>query len=213
MARWLCEGIASTEGFSVDVFNLATGASDSNSRRLLKPSTLLRRSILGPRNGPVSQWGANLVEIEAMRYRARRELSRALRSYDLIQVVSGSPALARAVVGLGIPVVIQCATTAAWERGAAKRSGHFLSALWRGLMTRIVGRTERLAIRRCDAVVVENEQMANLCLAIGQRAVYKIPPGVDTTRFTPAPRWNSQGAILSVCRLGDSRKGLARLVR
>jgi glycosyltransferase involved in cell wall biosynthesis len=50
--------------------------------------------------------------------------------------------------------------------------------------------------------------------AIGQHAVAKAPPGVDVERFgPPAEGWRRDGYLLSVCRLGDQRKGIGRLIR
>jgi glycosyltransferase involved in cell wall biosynthesis len=63
-------------------------------------------------------------------------------------------------------------------------------------------------------VLVENEAMVAAATEAGQRNVVKAPPGVDTTRFLPAfDGWRKDGHLLSVCRLGDPRKGLDRLIR
>src|SRR5438128_712892 len=105
VARWLRDSLRSTAGYVVDVHDLATSSRDPYSRRLLKPKSWARRS-LRIRSGDeesLTHWGANAVEIETMRYRPRRELSQALQNYDLIQVVTGTPAWAAAVVGVGVP--------------------------------------------------------------------------------------------------------------
>src|SRR4051794_37243297 len=80
-------------------------------------------------------WGGNAVEFEFMRYRPRRELTSVLQTYDLVQVVAGSPAWGAAVVDAGIPVALQVATRACWERSSqfAARPGARTS--WRRGMT------------------------------------------------------------------------------
>ena len=56
--------------------------------------------------------------------------------------------------------------------------------------------------------------MQEFARSVCKTRVYWAPPGVDTKRFTPrAEGWDSTGYLLSVCRLGDPRKGLDRLVR
>jgi len=216
VARWLRDSLRSTAGYVVDVHDLATSSRDSNSRRLLKPKSWARRSL---RNRPgatesVTHWGANAVEIETMRYRPRRELSHALQNYDLIQVVTGTPAWAAAVVEVGVPIVLLVATTVEWERQQhlAQQTGAL--GLWRRAMTSVVVRLERQALGKVDAVLVLNSAMLDRVKSAGQKHVIKSPPGIDTTVFSPASTgWRPDGYLLSVCRLSDPRKGLERMIR
>jgi glycosyltransferase involved in cell wall biosynthesis len=149
-----------------------------------------------------------------MRYRPRRELTRALRGYDLVQVVAGSPAWASAVAGCRVPVVLQVASLARWERASQLAGQPFAARAWRGAMTRLTTRAEGRALAGVDAVLVENAAMFDWVRSLGHEHVVKAAPGVDTGFFTPAPGgWRPDGHLLSVCRLGDPRKGLDRLVR
>lgn len=148
-----------------------------------------------------------------MRYLPRRGLSRALRDFDIIQVVTGAPALANVAIGLGVPVVIQVATLLKWERAFTRTSYDGPSGLWRRLMAQTVSPLEKRALKRADAVLVENDEMHKLCDHLGQKNAHKIPPGVDTKRFVPPATWCQDGYLLSVCRLDDARKGLDRLVK
>ncbi|MFF3855560.1 glycosyltransferase family 4 protein [Micromonospora sp. NPDC002575] len=201
-------------GYDVDLHDLATTSVDAASRRLVAPGTWWRRSVRTPMAAAAGwHWGANAVEVEWMRYRPRRELSRELRGYDLVQVVCGTPAWAGAVTGLGPPVVLQVATVAAWERTALLAQGTTLRNRWRRVMTTGVSRLERTALCRVDAVLVENPGMAELARSVGQERVLLAPPGVDTSVFTPAAGGRRRdGHLLSLCRLADPRKGLDRLV-
>src|SRR5664280_3041230 len=148
-----------------------------------------------------------------MRDRPRVELTRILRSYDLIQVVSGVPALAAAATRAGVPVILQTASTAAWEREWQLADQARVARTWRQGMTVLTSRIEHSALHNVDMVLVENDAMLEHVLALGQQNVVKAPPGVDTDRFIPEPSgWSSDGYLLSVCRLGDERKGLNRIV-
>jgi glycosyltransferase involved in cell wall biosynthesis len=214
VARWLSNALRGA-GFAVHIFDLASSRSDAQSRQLSSPSSWRSRSLLHSDMEPnVTSVGANGVEVEALRYLPRTELSRELRRFDLVQVVAGGPALALAATRSRRPIVIQVATRASWERGA-QPAPHFSGIrLWRSGMTKVVSQMERLAIRRADAVLVENRAMQEWVADRGQTRAVLAPPGVDINCFTPrAQGWNASGYLLSVCRLADPRKGLDRLIR
>jgi glycosyltransferase involved in cell wall biosynthesis len=215
VVKWLRSGLESTGTVSVDIHDLATWSKDGNSRRLAKPRTWVRRSLMllpGSDDG-VRHWGANAVELEWMRYRPRAELTKVLRDYDLIQVVNGEPALAAAVTKSGPPVVLQVATTAKWERESQFVGQGSAALAWRRGMAALTSRIERSALRDVDAVLVENDAMLKHVRSLGQLNVVKAPPGLDTDLFRPGlGGWRRDGYLLSVCRLGDARKGLDRMV-
>lgn len=214
VVRWLTDSLRQATAYRVEVHELASSSRDRSSRRLASPSTWLRRSLREPVDLATTHWGANAVEIETMRYRPRRELSRCLRDYDLIQVVSGSPVLAAVVRRAGPPVVLQVATTLRWERASRLAAGPVPLRAWRAAMTASCERVETKALIEADMTLVENDVMLDYVRAIGQPNVAKAAPGVDTERFKPsAVGWRSDGYLLSVCRLSEPRKGLDRLVR
>jgi glycosyltransferase involved in cell wall biosynthesis len=216
VARWLTTSLRDTGKFDVDVFDLATSMSDENSRRVARPSTWTRPSLRSPCsldecNG---HFGANAVEVEFMRYRPRRELNRTLAGYDLVQVVCGTPAWAAAVRVKGVPLVVQAATTVAWERNATRSSARPAVRRWRNAMTTCTGIVEGQAVRSADAVMVENREMAEHVRKLRSPRVHIAPPGVDTTFFRPNPAGHqADGYLLSMCRLHDPRKGLDRMLR
>ncbi|WP_433532401.1 glycosyltransferase family 4 protein [Micromonospora sp. CA-263727] len=216
VVNWLYEGLVASGRYTVDVHDLATSVRDTSSRRLLAPRSWRRASLLGPPGGVPHEryWGANAVELEFMRYRPRPELTAALSGYDCIQVVGGSPAWAAPVLAAGPPVVVQMATLVEWERACGLPSRWRPSGLWRAAMTRLTSRIERSVLTAADAVLVENQVVFDWIEALGQPNVMLAPPGVDTERFSPPPTgWRADGYLLSVCRLGDPRKGLDRMVR
>ena len=215
VASWLRDALRSTGDYTVDMHDLATARDDPRSRRLAVPRSWCRRSLYQEPDPETSvhRWGANATELEVMRYRPRRELSAVLRKYDLIQVVSGTPAWAAAVHAVGVPVALQFATLVAWERESATPASGSLMRGWHGAMTRATTRIEASAIRRAGALLVENSVMLRHVATVGRPDAVKAAPGVDTAYFTPAPGgWQRTGYLLSVSRLGDPRKGLDRMI-
>lgn len=214
VARWLRDGLREA-GHHVDVHDLATSSRDPSSRRIARPASWLQASLRGP-SDPASgaqHWGANAVELEPMRYLPRRELTRALRTYDLLQVVAGGAAVAGAVMGVGPPVFLQVATRLRWERRARRSMLPLPARAWSDAMTACATRQEIRALAAADGVFVENREMLAYVREIGQRNVVLAPPGVDTDRFRPATSgWAAEGYLLSVCRLAEPRKRLDRLI-
>jgi glycosyltransferase involved in cell wall biosynthesis len=136
----------------------------------------------------------------------------------LIQVVSGFPAYANAVVGLGKPVALQVATLARVERRLAGARVKGLGGLWRSWMTDIADRADRRALRRVDAIQVENRWMlAEVGRLNRDRPALDLrlaPPGIDVDFFQPRPEGRPIGPpyILCVGRLDDPRKNLDLLL-
>ncbi|MFC4105902.1 glycosyltransferase family 4 protein [Micromonospora zhanjiangensis] len=214
VAQWLWDGLLATGRYSVAMHDLATFSRDTSSRRLMVPTSWLRRDLrtVGP-GGWYTHWGANAVELEIMRYRPRRQLTAALRDADIVQVVSGAPACAAPVVRAGVPVVLQVASLVGWERPALLASLPPARRAWCRWMTRLVSRVERDVLSRVDAVLVENAALAEHVRSVSRTRLLVAPPGVDTDRFVPAPDgWRRDGYLLSVCRMSDPRKGLDRLI-
>jgi glycosyltransferase involved in cell wall biosynthesis len=215
VAAWLLDTLRSIGAYTVDIHDLARSSHDPGSRRLMVPNSWIRKSLRNPVAGhdDVVHWGANAVEIEAMRYRPRTELTQALQQYDLIQVVSGGPALAATVVNVGVPTVLQVATRIAWERAQPVLEVARPLGVWRRTMTAWTSHIESHAIRQVDFVLVENAAMLAYVQSLGQSHVSKAFPGVDIQRFSPRQEgWLRDGYILSVCRLNDPRKGIDRLI-
>jgi glycosyltransferase involved in cell wall biosynthesis len=214
VARWLVDGLRRND-YAVNVFDLASSARDPWSRRLTAPLSMVRRSLIArdADEPDVTHVGANAVEIESFRYHPRAELTAILDQFDVVQIVAGGPALAGVTANTSTPCALQVATTVAWEREAMLRGSWSPTRVWRRLMTHRVGMTERSILRAADAVLVENDLMADFARGAGQESVVLAPPGVDTRTFTPHPAgWQSEGYLLSVCRLADERKGLGRLI-
>ena len=166
---------------------------------------------------PFVRVGAPFGELEFQRYRPRKALARELATCDLVQVVCGSPAVANAVIGLGKPVALQVATRARLDHRLRDTKPEGLAGWWRKAMTEITDRLDNRALRKVDAIQVENLWMLDYARQLNQYREVDIrysPPGVDARRFTPStvPRLAGRRDILCVGRLDDPRKNVGLLL-
>ena len=119
VARFIKDVILRSNHYDLKLVSLATSSRDETSLGLLAPAQWRRGPAVeyGTWEGlPFAHVGAAFGELEFQRYRPRRVLTEVLEDCSLLQVVSGSPAWANAVCGLGKPVSLQVATRARVER-------------------------------------------------------------------------------------------------
>jgi len=170
------------------------------------------------RGRPFVSVGAVACELEFQRYQPRRALARVLAGCDLVQVVTGLPAPAYAVCGLGRPVAVHCATRAPVERRPRHRALSGPGEAWRRMMTRIIDRVDRMALERADAIQVMNPWMleyAREVTAGRDTPIQLLQPGVDTSHYVPGPECDrhTDPYILCVGRLNDPRKNIGLLLQ
>ncbi|MEM9060199.1 MAG: glycosyltransferase family 4 protein [Pseudomonadota bacterium] len=218
-----CGGVASVAEFVIRairdrtdhdyrVISLAMAARDPSSLLITDPSTWMRGVTTHEgdfRGEAFTHVGAVAPEIEVRRFLPRARLVRELAGADLIQVVSGVPAWAHPVTGLGIPVSLQVATLIDVERRHKDTLHRGLVGAWRREMTRRVRRLDDIALRAVDAVQVENSWMLDHCRDAARSGsdVRFAAPGVDADLFRPADQSPAlPGYIVSVGRMSDPRK-------
>lgn len=212
VSRWL-KGALERLGHEVVVFEMATSRRDPTNRLLIKPWTWTRALVHQTSNPRVFHVGAAGGELEVLRYFPRRELTDHLNTFDVVQVVGGSPAIGWVARKVTRPLFVQMATLVGWERQSILRSLPWWSRLRFGAMTKIVSRFEGPAMRLANLVFVENATTLTALEARGVNAV-EAPPGIDTARFCPDnPGWRASSYILSVGRLGEPRKGYPQMLR
>jgi glycosyltransferase involved in cell wall biosynthesis len=203
-----------SERYEPHLISLATSSADEDSMRLLSPRSWRRGPrITAKRLGdiPYVHVGSAGAEFEPLRYRPRAALTELLETFDLVQLVAGSPALAHVAREVRRPVALQCATMVAVERRSLLK-GHGVVTTWRRLMTAVVARMDESGLRHADIVLVENAWMRDrVTKAIGANRVRFCPPGVDTAVFQPNGESDS-GIVLAVGRLDDPRKNIAMLL-
>jgi D-inositol-3-phosphate glycosyltransferase len=221
VVEFLCDTMERSGRYAPEIISLASSASDDASVRLLHPASWFRgirttAGDLGPR--PFRHVGARLPELELRRYAPRRELTALLNEYDLIQVVSGTPAWAHPAADVTKPVTLQVATLMRTQRAAtAARDRNVLRRAWSWANMELTSRLEDTALQRVDACFVENREMYDHVsrLLPAERVIFA-PPGVDADRFRPmaANETTSRAPyILSVGRFADPRKNVRMLFR
>ena len=139
------------------------------------------------------------------------------REVDVIQVVCGSPAWANSVINYGKPVSLQVATLAVVERKSRDKKVANFAGIWRIWMTKITIFFDNRALKKVNAIQVENNWMLNYSKKINKSRIVDIryaPPGIDADIFKPRNSRNLvNGYILSVARFSDPRKNISLLLR
>lgn len=208
--------IEASDRYECRIISLATSALDPLSVQLHSPATWLRgvqteaREWRGRQIMHVGCWWS---EFEFMRYRPRRALSILLADCDLVQVIGGFPAWGASVPLNTIPVANWAATRCRWERSTLLHGPRSAKALWRRAMTLLVDKIDAHAVAHADKFMVMNPLMRGFAVrGIGKPVsdVVDAAPGVNTEYFVPSTtsssEWLGNDYILSVGRLGDSRK-------
>jgi glycosyltransferase involved in cell wall biosynthesis len=221
VAEFVCETIERSGRYDLALVSLPSAARHPLSVAFTRPASWLRgvRSESGVWRGrPFVAVGAAGSELEFQRYQPRSALARALAGCDLIQVVTGLPAPAYAVCGLGKPVAVHCATRASIERRARHQARGGPAEMGRRVMTRLIDRIDRRALERADAIQVMNPWMLDYARGINagrHKSIRLVQPGVDTSRFVPCPARRRQAApyVLCVGRLHDARKNTGLLLQ
>lgn len=220
VASFLKDVILESSEYTIKVISLSASSTDSVSALVKNPLTLLRGPQISVRTWSalsVTHVGAWLGELEFMRYQSRDALAESIKECDLIQVVCGGPAWANAVIGLGKPVSLQCATRTIIERRRRDSKVRRPLDLWRKWMTRITDYYDNRALRKVDAIQVENPWMLEYAQKVNRGRGVDIQyatPGVDETVFFPlVPRKShSTPYILCTARFDDPRKNIELLL-
>jgi len=220
VAAFICRAALRADRFDIQLISLSSSAVDDLGVAITRPGSWLTgvQSVDGVWAGrPFVRIGAFASELEFQRYRPRTALTNVLSCCDLIQVVCGSPAWANAVIGLNKPVALQVATQARLDRRLRDAKPKGLAGWWRKAMTEITDRLDNRALRKVDAIQVENLWMLDYARQLNQHREVDIryaPPGVDAGRFTPStqPRLAGRRDILCVGRLDDPRKNVGLLL-
>ena len=219
-ARFIKDVVLRAGAFDLQLVSLSESATDPQSLRLTRPSSWRHGPTLshGVWEGlPFVHVGAMAGEFEFQRSGPRAVLARAVAGCDLVQVVSGSPAWANSVLGLGKPVSLHVATRARIERRQRDASPRSASALWRRAMTSVTDRLDDRALRGVDAIQVMNPWLLEYAQVLNAGRVVDtrlLPPGVNAGRYRPRePREPQRDPyILCVARLSDPRKRVGVLL-
>jgi glycosyltransferase involved in cell wall biosynthesis len=221
VAEFVCETIERSGSFDLTLVSLPSSARDPLGVSIVRPATWFRgvQTAEGTWHGrPFVNVGALGCELEFQRYSPRPALARALADCSLVHVVTGLPAPAHAVFGLGKPVAVFCATRASVERLSRHRTERGPAEIWRRSMTRVIDRIDRTVLERADAIQAMNPWMlawARELNAGKDKPICLMRPGVDTARFVPAEHGDrhTDPYVLCVGRLNDPRKNAGLLLQ
>jgi len=221
VAEFVCRCAEGSGAYDLRLVSLVSAMRGPLGVAISRPSSWLHPTYTASiewKGRPVTVVGSFMSEFEFQRFRARPALAHALRGCDIIQVVAGCPAWANAVTSAGPPVSLQVATRAVVERRRRDAHPHTVADRWRRAMTAVTDRLDDRALRRVQAVQVENPWMLEYVTSINRdRADVDIryaPPGVDAHSFRPASGRSpvERPYVLSVARFDDPRKNVELLL-
>jgi glycosyltransferase involved in cell wall biosynthesis len=215
VAQFLWSQLAASGRYQPHLISVATSAADRFSVRLVAPRSWRRhKRLLHPMDWdgyPVTHAGCVFPELEFQRYMPRRELTRFLDGFDLVQVITGTPAIGYATRDVSVPVCLQVATTARLERGHVLRTAGLVRQVNGKLMLPVVDRIERKALALARHVFADTEYTANALAGQVPRERMTVDTiGVDTELFAPGDT-RADDYILCVGRLSDPRKNVRLL--
>jgi glycosyltransferase involved in cell wall biosynthesis len=187
---------------------------DRYSLRLLSPGSWLRGTqiVQDTWNGFSFQHvGSILAEFEFQRYQPRQALTRLLNTYDLVQIVAGTPVWGLVTRHVHCPVCLFVATTTQNERISVLKRSTGWRRYWLGLMSHFNVRIERAALSSMAYVFAESEYTRQaLSSFVPQDRLGLGVPGIDTALFSSSA-YQSDGYILAVGRFSDPRKNVCLL--
>jgi glycosyltransferase involved in cell wall biosynthesis len=204
LVRFLHDVLRRSDTFEPTIVTMAASPADRASVRLRSPKTWL--AGVRTMNGqwlelPYTHCGAQLAELEVMRYRPRPALTRLLDTFDIVQFVVGSPAWAAAAAGIRAPVLIWTASLAVPDRASRMRAARPLRRAW-------LRAAERRALAAAEIVFALSDYTRDsLTGLVSPDRIRLAPCGVDTALFHPIPD-PTRDYMLAVGRLQDPRKNI-----
>lgn len=216
MLRFLVEMLENSAEFEPLIASLSLSSHDKASVRLLSPTTWLKGIQVKHFNWEsyrVPHIGAFLTEFESQRYKPRPQLADILSKVDLVQIVTGFPAIGNTVSTSTIPKVMFVATTVAQERHSLLTQTRGLTKLRIHLMTKLITQIEQKALHSMDHIFAESDYTFQLLRSqVKSERLSLSLPGVDTNFFKPPEHYASDGPILFVGRLDEPRKNITLLL-
>lgn len=181
---------------------------DPLSRRILQPSSWPNPPRYQQDNDHpwLTHWGSNLVEFENCRYTPRRELTARLNTYDVIQIISGTPALAYSTRQAAPPKVLQVATNIRAERTVRLPGMPPLKRFIKRSSLSSQVRLEKKALQSVNHILVENRSMRDFVTSQCSTPTTLAPPGIDTSFFKPTMTWTAERPVIAFGRLNETRK-------
>ncbi|TFD17783.1 glycosyltransferase family 4 protein [Cryobacterium sp. TMT2-23] len=213
---FLVAAIKMRTDWQVEIASLRMSRSAAESRQLLRPRTWSGGKRLSSEVADgvtVHQVGSSWAEFEASRFQSRPWLDSLMVGFDVIVVVSGTPAVCNAVRRSPVPVLLHVATMVKFERKEQNARLKGLRGIYRRLTTSLTSRMDTRGLDYPNLILVMNDLMLAECKRGGAMRVQLSPPGVDTEFFRPGVIQSEQPYVLMVARLGDPRKNVQGLIR
>jgi D-inositol-3-phosphate glycosyltransferase len=218
VVNFILSACAKSRIYQAEIITIANNYNDLYSIRLLSPKSWFQGICVSQyqwNNMNAQRIGVLFSELEFQRYQPNRKLTQLIEQYDLVQVVSGSPALANLARNIGKPVCLQMATLVRLERKTTLQKAKFLRKIYGYFMLPIVSKIEKQALSKMDHIFVDTEYTRQAILPYVDASKITIDTiGVDIQVFRPlTENQRSDDYILSVGRFDDLRKNVEILFK
>jgi len=200
-----------------EIISFANSKRNSNSVSLCDPKTFRNKRISSEgffHGTPVTKIGSVGSEMEFMRYRKRRELTKFFNQFDLIIVVTGILQFANIIPKVAVPVFVQFATRLKWERKSQYSQMPKIKQFALRTQLPFLAFQELRVIRSRFQLLPENSMMHLWISKRSKREPLIWYPGLEAPQgYSQRSTDNLKKApFISVGRFGDRRKGWARLI-
>lgn len=216
VALFIYQQLLNSGRYAPHYISMSMSPRDKKSVRLLSPSTWKSGTQLVEgtwRDTRYTHAGAFLTEFEIQRYMPRKTLTDLLAQFDLIQVVSGSPAIANVAKKNEVPVCLFTATLTRLERKPVLPKAPLLRKIYGYATLPIISYIEKQALQRTDHVFAETLYAKQALLPyIDEEKVTTDTIGIDVQQFCPIEK-RRDDYILCTGRLNDPRKNVKMLFR
>jgi glycosyltransferase involved in cell wall biosynthesis len=214
MALFLHRVMCESGRYTPHIVSLSMSSRDRYSLRLLSPPSWLTGVQIVPDtwNGlSFHHAGAILTELEFQRYQPRPALTSLLNTYDLVQIVAGTPPWGLVARDVQCPICLYVATTTQNERVSVLTRSTGWRRYWSRLMTHVNVGIERAALASMSYVVAESVYTHRVLKHLVPQSRLELGvPGIDTALFS-SPTYQPDSYMLAVGRFSDPRKNVRLL--
>ncbi len=216
VCAFLYKMISSRGSFEIHLFSIETAYDSPFNLRLLSPKSWIRGIGIYDyswHNIPARHVGACFSELEFQRYMPRNKLTELINNYDLVQIVSGSPAIANVVRNVEKPICIFMATLVKQERKSVLQTTNIPRKVYGRIMLPIISSIEKKVLNHVNHIFAETEYTRQLILPYVDASKITIDTiGVDIKKYQPiSEHQRTDDYILSVGRFEDARKNVTLL--
>jgi D-inositol-3-phosphate glycosyltransferase len=212
LALYLYKALSIYSNYQIDIISISTSRYDKNSTKIFSPKTWVKGIKVSEKKRNsinIINVGAYFTELEFMRYMPRKILTDILSQYNIVHVVSGTPAWGYICKNLRNNVFFHIATLSVLERQSLISSQPFIRRQYTIIMSKVTNLFDQISLKYAKDIFVLNDHMLKTINNFGYTNVTLSPPGLDTSLYANNDKKGNY--IISVARYNDPRKNIRLL--